>query len=193
MAKPVNLKTQLNETILPKLKESLGIKNTMAVPKVTKIVINCGIGTYVKNHNKDYSNIVDNLAAITGQRPVVTKAKKAISNFKSREGDVIGVMVTLRGARMHDFLNKLINVVFPRVRDFRGVSPKAFDGHGNYSVGFKEHTVFPEISPDDVVRLHGLQVNITTNAGTNEKGHALLVSMGFPFIKKTKESAQRTT
>ncbi len=185
MSKAVNLKIRFEKEISPKLKETLGVKNFMAIPKVTKIVINSGIGTYVKNHNKDYSNIVDNLAAITGQKPVVTKAKKAISNFKSRQGDVIGVMVTLRGARMYDFLNKLVNVVFPRVRDFRGISPKSFDGHGNYSVGFKEHIVFPEISPDDVIKLHGLQVNISTNAGTDERGLRLLEAIGFPF-KKTK-------
>lgn len=183
MSKTTDFKTRFNKEIMPKVKESLSIKNTMAVPRVTKVVINCGIGTYVKAHNKDYSNIVDNLTAIAGQKPVVTKAKKAISNFKTREGDVIGVVVTLRGARMYDFLNKLVNVVFPRVRDFRGISSKAFDGKGNYSVGFKEHTVFPEISPDDVIRLHGLQINITTNAGSNEQGHALLSAMGFPFKK----------
>lgn len=181
MSKAKDLKTRFKEEIAPKLKETLGVKNEMAVPMVTKIVINCGIGTYVKSHNKDYSSIVDNLAAISGQKPVITKAKKAISNFKTRKGEDIGVMLTLRGPRMYDFLNKLINIVFPRVRDFRGLSPKAFDGRGNYSVGFKEHTVFPEISPDDVIRLHGLQVNISTNAGSNERGLALLTALGFPF------------
>lgn len=181
MSKVKDLKTRFEEEITPKLKETLGVKNHMALPRVTKIVINCGIGSYVKAHNKDYSNIVDNLTSISGQKPVVTKAKKAISNFKTRKGESIGVMLTLRGPRMYDFLNKLINIVFPRVRDFRGLSPKSFDGRGNYSVGFKEHTVFPEISPDDVIKLHGLQVNISTSAGTNERGLALLTAMGFPF------------
>mgnify|MGYP001608362775 CR=1 FL=1 len=120
---------------------------------------------------------------ITGQKPVLTKSKKAISNFKVREGEVVGVIATLRGKRMYDFLNKLVNIVFPRVRDFRGLSPKSFDGQGNYSIGFKEHTMFPEIKPDDVINIHGLQINIGTNAKTNEKGFILLKTLGFPFKK----------
>lgn len=158
-------------------------KNIMAEPKITKVTINVGIGTYVKAHNKDFSNIVENIMAISGQKPIVTKAKKAVSNFKLREKEPTGIKVTLRGQRMEDFVSKLINVVFPRVRDFRGLSPKAFDGNGNYSIGFREHTVFPEISPDDVMKLHGLQVNIITSAENDEKGFELLKSMGFPFKK----------
>lgn len=181
MTEVKNLQTRFTEEIIPELKKTLGIKNTMAIPKITKIVINSGIGTYVKSQKKDYSTVVENLAKISGQKPVVQKAKKAISNFKVREGEVVGVSVTLRGERMYDFLNKLINIVFPRVRDFRGVSPKAFDGRGNYSIGFKEHIVFPEISPDDVSNLHGLQVNISTTAKNNEEGFQLLKAMGFPF------------
>ena len=183
--KAINLQTKFNEEILPQLKEKLGIKNSMAVPKVTKVKINVGIGTYVKNHNKDYSNIVDNIANIGGQKPMITTAKKAISNFKTRKGDKVGITTTLRGEKMYSFLNKLVNIVFPRVRDFRGISPKAFDGNGNFNIGFKEHTVFPEISPDDVMNLHGIQISITTSAKTDEMGLELLKLMGFPFIKKT--------
>lgn len=164
---------------MPKKEE----KNIMAEPKITKVTINVGIGTYVKAHNKDFSNIVENIMAISGQKPIVTKAKKAVSNFKLREKEPTGIKVTLRGKRMEDFVTKLINVVFPRVRDFRGLSPKAFDGNGNYSIGFREHTVFPEISPDDVMKLHGLQVNIITNAKNDESGLELLKTMGFPFKK----------
>jgi len=181
MAKAVDLKTRYLNDIVPALKKELNESNTMAIPKVTKVTLNIGIGTYVKSHNKDYSNIVENLTMITGQKPVLNKAKKAVSNFKIREGDIIGMSVTLRGKRMYDFLNKLINIVFPRVRDFRGISKKAFDGNGNYSIGFKEHIVFPEISPDDVIKIHGVQVCVSTNAKDNEHGLALLSALGFPF------------
>ena len=188
MTKLIDLKTRFYTEIAPKLKETLGLKNTMANPKVLKIVVNSGIGTYIKTHNKDYSNVVENITKITGQRPIVTKAKKAISNFKVRENEPAGVMVTLRGKRMYDFLNKLVNIVFPRVRDFRGLSDKAFYGHGNYAIGFKEHTVFPEISPDDVIKLHGLQINIITNAKTDKKGLELFKALGFPFKKPDKKN-----
>lgn len=187
MTKLIDLKTRFKTEIAQKLKETLGLKNTMAIPKVVKIVVNAGIGTYTKIHNKDYSNVVENITKITGQRPIVTKAKKAISNFKIRQNEPIGIMATLRGKRMYDFLSKLINIVFPRVRDFRGLSDKSFDGHGNYAIGFKEHTVFPEISPDDVIKLHGLQINIITNAKNNKKGLELFKALGFPFKKTTKE------
>ena len=181
--KPVDLKTRFYKELTQELKKTLGIKNSMAVPKVTKIKLNVGMGTYIKTHNKDYSNIVENITKISGQKPVLNKSKKAISNFKIRQGEVIGCSVTLRGKRMYDFLNKLINIIFPRVRDFRGLPEKGFDGNGNFSIGFKEHTVFPEISPDDVIKLHGIEVNITTNAKTDEEGYQLLKIMGFPFIK----------
>ncbi len=183
MTKLADLKTRIQKEVNPKLTELLHKKNVNAVPKVTKVTINVGIGTYIKSHNKDYSNIVENIAKISGQKPVVTFARKAISNFKLKENDPVGVIVTLRGKRMYDFLEKLINIVFPRVRDFRGISPKAFDGGGNYSVGFKEHIVFPEISPDDVIKIHGLEVNIVTTAKNNEEGFALLKELGFPFKK----------
>ena len=181
MTKAIDLHTRFKKEIAPKLKDTLGTKNIMAVPKVTKVTINAGIGTYVKTHSKDHATVVENLAKIGGQRPVVTKSRKAISNFKVKEGEIIGVMVTLRGKRMYDFLNKLVNIVFPRVRDFRGITPRAFDGKGNYSIGFKEHIVFPEISPDDVIKIHPLQVCITTSAKDNKEGYELLKAMGFPF------------
>jgi large subunit ribosomal protein L5 len=168
------------------LKKTLGVKNVMAIPRITKVTINVGIGTYIKSHNKDFSNIVENITAITGQKPVITKAKKAVSNFKLRENEPVGISVTLRKKRMEDFVTKLVKIVFPRTRDFRGLSPKAFDGKGNYSIGFKEHTVFPEISPDDVMKLHGLQVNIITSAKTDEEGYELLKALGFPFKKLAK-------
>ena len=183
--KAKDLQTRFKEEIVPKLKETLGIKNNMAVPAVTKITINVGIGTYLKAHGKkDYTKVAESIAAITGQKPVLTRAKKSVSNFKVREEDIVGVVATLRGKRMYDFLNKLINIVFPRVRDFRGISHKSFDKKGNFSVGFKEHTVFPEISPDEVMNLHGVQITITTSANNNEEGYELLKSIGFPFKKK---------
>jgi len=181
MTKLVDLKTRFNKEIAPELKKTLNLKNVMAVPKITKVTLNVGLGTYLKTHNKDYSNVVENLTKISGQKPVLTKAKKAISNFKTRKDEIIGIKVTLRGNRMYDFLNKLINITFPRVRDFRGISPKSFDGQGNYSVGFKEHMVFPEISPDDVMKIHGVEICISTTAKDNEQGLELLKAFGFPF------------
>ncbi len=185
MATALNLKTQYNKEIIPKLKEVLKQQNPMALPKVEKITVNVGMGTYLRSHSKDYGTIEKNITMITGQKPVLTIAKKSVSNFKIREGMVIGAKVTLRDELMYSFLNKLIHVVFPRMRDFRGLSPRSFDGNGNYSVGFKEHTVFPEISPDDVINLHGLQVIITTSATNDDEGFALLKEMGFPFQKQT--------
>lgn len=185
MSKSVDFKTRFKKEIIPKVKENLKLKNDNAVPKITKITINAGIGTYAKTHGtKDFSHIMNNIARISGQKPVLTRAKKAISNFKTRIGEVVGVTVTLRGNRMYDFLNKLVNIIFPRVRDFRGLSPKSFDGHGNYSVGFKEHIVFPEISPDEVMNLHGLQVCISTTAKDDEQAFELLKTIGFPFRSK---------
>jgi len=183
MADIKDLKTRFQEDIVPELKKKLGIKSTMAIPKVTKVTVNAGIGTYMRNH-KDASSVIENLTAITGQKPVLIKARKSVSNFKLREGSVVGVSVVLRGDEMYHFLNKLVNVVFPRMRDFRGLSAKAFDGSGNYSIGFKEHNVFPEISPDDVLNLHGLQVNVTTTAKNNDEGYELLKLLGFPLKTK---------
>ena len=175
--------TQFKEEVAPKLKEELGLKNVNAVHRLSKITLNIGIGSIIHNQGKDFSHIEENLAKITGQKPIVTKSRKAISNFKIREDQPVGLTVTLRGKRMYDFMSKLINVTLPRVRDFRGLSPKAFDGNGNYSIGMREHIVFPEINPDDVLHLHGVQITITTTAKDDEYGKALLKAFNFPFKK----------
>jgi len=184
------LKETYNKEILPELMKELGFANIHDVPKISRININVGIGTYVKD-SKDYSPVVDNIALITGQKPVLRRAKKAISNFnKLREGDPNGIAVTLRNDKMYDFLSKLIHIVLPRVRDFRGLNTKSFDGNGNYSLGLKEHTLFPEIILDDVVKTHGLQVTIVTTAQSDEHGKALLDKFNFPFKKKKKPNQQ---
>ncbi len=169
--------------IIPALQKELGIKNIMAVPRLKMVKINAGIGTITKN-TKDFSDVVDNVAKITGQKPVITKAKIAISNFKLRQGMPVGIVNTLRGKNMYEFIYRLVNVALPRVRDFRGLSSKSFDGKGNYSIGFKEALVFPEINPDNVLNVHGLQVTIVTTAKNNEEGLALLRQIGFPFKKE---------
>jgi len=166
--------------VIPALQKELNIKNIMAVPRVEKVTINVGIGTLTKN-TKDFSDVIENIAKITGQKPVITKSKKAISNFKLRAGVPNGVTVTLRGKRMYEFLYRLVNIAIPRIRDFRGLNPKAFDGRGNCSIGFKESLVFPEINPDDVLNVHGLQVVVVTTARNDEEGRALLKKIGFPF------------
>ena len=179
----MTLKDIYTKDIVPKLKESLKCKNIMEVPKLEKVVLNMGIGTYIRSGNKDYSVLQEHLALISGQAPIVRNAKKAISNFKLRAGMPVGLTVTIRGDNMYNFLDKLINIVLPRVRDFRGVSPKSFDGEGNYNFGIKEHTIFPEVPQDDVVKNHGLQITIKTTAKTKEAGRELLTQMGFPFTK----------
>lgn len=171
------------KNILPALKKELGQKNSMAVPKLTCIKVHVGVGSIMTKGNKDYESVITNVATITGQKPVVTKAKKAISNFKTRIGLPTGVVSTLRGKRMFDFLNKFVNVVMPRIRDFRGISKRAFDEEGNYSIGLKEHTVFPEINADDIEKSHGVQVTIVTTAKNKNEGFALLSALGFPFKK----------
>lgn len=188
-ATPFNIQEHYKSKIVPELKKELNIKNPNAVPKITKITLNIGLGSFI-SAKKDYTEVVDNLANITGQKPVVTKSRKSISNFKIRENQAVGVMVTLRGKRMYNFLNKLVHITFPRVRDFRGINPKAFDGHGNYSIGLKENIVFPEINPDNVDRIHGVQVTVITNAGNDENGFKLLKAFGFPFQAK-KESKKK--
>jgi len=168
--------------VLPALQKELGIKNPMALPKLEKININVGIGTLTKK-TKDFSDVIQNIAKISGQKPVVTNAKLAISNFKLRQGMPTGITVTLRGEKMYEFIYRLVNIVIPRVRDFRGLNPRSFDGTGNYSIGFKEALVFPEINPDDVMNIHGIQITISTTANNDEHGRALLDQMGFPFKK----------
>ena len=165
------------------LKKELGLTNIMAVPKVEKIVINIGVSRAVADKQwMDFA--ISILSRISGQKPVITKARKSISNFKIREGLAIGTKVTLRGARMYDFLEKLINITIPRLRDFYGFDPKkGFDKNGNYTIGFKEHIVFPEIGMEDVEKTHGLEVTIVTTAKTPEASVVLLSSLGFPFKK----------
>ncbi len=172
--------------IRPTLQKSLGIKNKMDVPSIEKIIIASGIGSYLQRlGSKDPSFVVDNVTQISGRKPVLRKAKKAVSNFKLREGMPVGVSVTLRGQEAYDFMYKLINVVFPRVRDFRGMKKNIFDAQGNCSIGFNDHTVFPEVSiPEDIRKIHGIQVTIVTTANNPEQGQALLTEFGFPFKKK---------
>ena len=174
------LAVEYREGILPKLMEKFNYESVMAAPKVDKIVVNVGLGD-AKEDQKLLDTVVEEIAAITGQKPTITRAKKSVANFKIREGMPIGVKVTLRGNVMWEFLYKLINVTLPRIRDFRGVSPKSFDGRGNYNLGITEHTVFPEISIDNVDKVHGLEVTIVTSAETDEEAYELLKLMGMPF------------
>ncbi|MBI2638934.1 50S ribosomal protein L5 [Candidatus Peregrinibacteria bacterium] len=177
-----SLQQVYREEIVPKLKEALKVTNLHAVPRLKAVRINVGIGSYVAQ-GKDHEDIVKNVTFITGQKPVVTHSRKAISNFKLKLNMPSGVVVTLRGKRMYDFLSKLINVVFPRIRDFRGISKKSFDGRGNYSIGIREHTVFPEIQTEDVSKIHGIQITVQTDANDDKKAYALLKALGFPFKK----------
>lgn len=174
------LKAFYEETVAPQLKEQFDYVNPMQIPRIEKIVINMGLGEAIHNI-KIIDSAVEELKQISGQQPVVTRAKKSIAAFKLREGMPIGCMVTLRKKRMYDFLNKLINVALPRVRDFRGISGKAFDGAGNYSLGVKEQLIFPEIDYDKIDKIKGLNISIVTTAKTNEEGKALLKLMGMPF------------
>lgn len=174
------MKRFYEETVVPKLMETFQYKNRMQVPRIEKIVLNMGLGMAIQNA-KIMDAAIFELAGIAGQKPVVTKAKKAIAAFKIREGMSIGCMVTLRHDRMYDFFNKLVNIALPRVRDFRGVSPKAFDGRGNYTLGIKEHTIFPEINYDAIEQTKGMNITIVTNASTDKESRTLLKIMGMPF------------
>ncbi len=175
-----------NKELRAKLSKELGLDNIMAVPKVAKVTINIGLGKAVAE-KQWIATAKSILERISGQKPLETKARKSISNFKIREGMVIGTKVTLRGKRMYDFLDKLINSTIPRFRDFFGLDPKkGFDGHGNYTLGFKEHIVFPEIGMDDVEKVHGLEVSINTSAKNDKEALALLTTLGFPFKKDKK-------
>jgi len=155
----------------------------MLTPRIEKIVINMGIGTYVASGNKDFSSLKNDLMLITGQLPKITYSRKSISNFKLREGMPVGMMVTLRGDRMYDFLEKLISIILPRVRDFRGISERSFDNDGNFSFGVREHTIFPEVPQTDVVKPHGLQITIKFKTEGKDHSRKLLESLGFPFTK----------
>lgn len=176
------LKEKYQNEVIPALMERFQYKNVMEVPRLEKIVLNMGIGE-AKDNPKALESAVNEMALIAGQKPVVTRAKKSISNFKLREGMNVGVKVTLRGDRMYDFLDKLMNIALPRVRDFRGVSPSSFDGRGNYALGIKEQLIFPEIDYDMVDSIRGMDIVIVTTAETDEEARAFLELMGMPFRK----------
>lgn len=180
------LQEQYKNTVAKALQEEFKITNVMAVPRIDKVIVNAGLGKSIQDTSY-IDTAVDVLARITGQKPVKTIARKSISNFKIREGMVVGAKVTLRGERMYAFLDKLVNVALPRVRDFRGIKKTAFDGNGNYSIGFPEHMVFPEISSDEIERIVGLEVNIVTTTDSDEQARTLLTHMGFPFEKNDKQ------
>jgi len=180
---------QYRKKVIPSLKEKFNYKSVMACPKIEKIVINAGIGRLVSGKTSDeqkkiIDTVIEDMALIAGQRPIVIKAKKSISAFKLREGMPVGVKVVLRGKKMYDFLERLINIVFPRVRDFRGVDLKSFGLKGSLTVGFKEHTVFPEILPEKTKTIFGFELTIVTTAKTKEEGIELLKLIGFPFKKE---------
>lgn len=177
---------QLAEVVLPKIQKELGLKNVMAVPRLEKIIVNVGIGTRIKV-SKDYSDVVDNVSAITGQKPYVTMAKKAISNFKLRGGSPSGVVTTLRKKKMVDFFNRMVNVAFPRIRDFQGFSDRAFDGKGNYSIGIRDVSIFPEVSPDDLSNIHGMSITVVTTAKNDDQARTLFRALNFPFKKSKKD------
>ncbi len=168
------------EEVVPALTKEFGYKTTMEVPRITKITLNMGVGDAVTD-KKLVDHAVEDLTKISGQKPVVTKTRKAIANFKIRENMPIGCMVTLRGERMYEFLDRLVTIAFPRVRDFRGVNARAFDGRGNYNIGLKEQIIFPEIEYDKIDKLRGLNISITTTAKTDEEAKALLAAFKFPF------------
>ena len=176
------LKEKYTNEVIPALTEKFNYSSVMAVPKVDKIVINMGVGEAV-NNAKTLEKAAAELALISGQKPLITKAKKSIAGFRLREGVAIGAKVTLRGERMYEFLDKLVSVSLPRVRDFHGVSKRAFDGRGNYSMGVREQIIFPEIDYDKVDRVRGLDITITTTAKNDEEGQALLAAFNFPFRK----------
>jgi large subunit ribosomal protein L5 len=186
MANP-RLKDKFVSEVSEQLKEKFQYKSVMQVPKLTKIVINKGIGAAVAD-KKLVDQGVEELSIITGQRAVATKAKNSISNFKLREGMPIGAKVTLRGNRMYEFLDRLVSIALPRVRDFKGVSDKGFDGRGNYTLGIQEQIIFPEISIDKVARISGMDITLVTTAQTDEEAHALLKALGMPFVSKNKEN-----
>ncbi len=172
--------TMYHDVIVPELTKKFGYKTIMQVPRITKITLNMGVGEAV-NDKKMVDNAVADMTKIAGQKPAVTRTRKAIANFKIRENMPIGCMVTLRGERMYDFLDRLITIAFPRVRDFRGVSGRAFDGRGNYNIGLKEQIIFPEIEYDKIDAIRGMNISITTTAKTDEEAKALLAGFHFPF------------
>jgi large subunit ribosomal protein L5 len=179
-ARPARLRERYAREILPELVKEFGFKNPMQAPKLDKVVVNMGLGEAI-NNGKIIDASVEQLTSITGQKPVVTKARKSIANFKLRQGQSIGAMVTLRGDRMYEFFDRLVSIALPRVRDFKGVSPKAFDGKGNYTLGVREQIIFAEINYDKVEKIKGLNITVVTTARNDEEGRALLRHLGMPF------------
>ena len=174
------LKTRYRDELVPRLRDELGLANVMQVPRLEKIVVNMGVGDAVKD-GRMLDAALDDLTTITGQRPVVTKARKSIAGFKLREGQAIGAKVTLRGDRMWEFLDRLVSLALPRIRDFRGLDTRGFDGHGNYTLGVTEQLIFPEVDYDKVLKVRGMDITVVTNAHDDDRGRALLVALGFPF------------
>jgi large subunit ribosomal protein L5 len=182
------LRKRYREELVPILKEQLGLANLMQVPSVEKVVINMGVGEAVKD-GRLLDAALEDLATITGQKAVVTKARKSIAGFKLREGMAIGAKVTLRGAYMWEFVDRLVSLALPRIRDFRGLSPAAFDGHGNYTLGVTEQLIFPEIDYDKMLKVTGMDITIVTTAKTDDEGRALLAALGFPFAQVAAEAS----
>lgn len=183
-----NLQKLYKEQCLPKMKEKFGVKNDMALPQLTKIVVNMGVGRSIGDQ-KILESAVEDLTTITGQKPLITRAKKAISNFKLREGLPIGCKVTLRRKKMYEFLDRLVNVTLPRIRDFNGVSRKSFDKQGNYSLGIEDHAIFPEIDTGRIAHTHGMDITFVFNTGTKEQTEELLSLFGMPFTKSKKQES----
>ena len=179
----IPLKEHYNKVVVPELKESLGVKSNMAVPRISKVTLNMGVGEALSD-KKLLEKAVEDMTLISGQKPLVTKARKSVANFKIRDGMPIGCKVTLRGERMYDFLQRLLGIAIPRERDFRGLDARSFDGRGNYSMGIKEHIIFPEIDYDKIDKIRGMDITVSTTAKNNEEGELLLRAMKFPFKER---------
>ena len=179
----IPLKEHYNKVVVPELKESLGVKSNMAVPRISKVTLNMGVGEALSD-KKLLEKAVEDMTLISGQKPLVTKVRKSVANFKIRDGMPIGCKVTLRGERMYDFLQRLLGIAIPRERDFRGLDARSFDGRGNYSMGIKEHIIFPEIDYDKIDKIRGMDITVSTTAKNNEEGELLLRAMKFPFKER---------
>jgi large subunit ribosomal protein L5 len=182
------LRERFREEARPRLMQELGLTNVMQVPRLEKVVVNMGVGEAIKD-GRMLDAALEDLQVITGQKPIVTKARKSIAGFKLREGMAIGAKVTLRGARMWEFVDRLVALALPRIRDFRGLSPTSFDGHGNYTLGVTEQLIFPEIDYDKVLKVTGMDITIVTTARTDDEGRALLAALGFPFAQQAEAQA----